>query len=147
MTCCGCFSGLGGNARSKPSPHVGVIGELFIDIQSKVSALPQWNTDIETNAVEVFPGGCAANTARQLATMVRSVTLFSTHGDDLLGRAALDQMRSQGFDTSHIRKVPVPSSVCVVLSGPADRAMVSCYSSIEQMRVALVDVDTLLSCG
>mmetsp|Transcript_65688 Transcript_65688/g.182836 ORF Transcript_65688/g.182836 Transcript_65688/m.182836 type:complete len:338 (-) Transcript_65688:104-1117(-) len=144
-TCAHCFGGLFRIAR-KPSPHVGVIGDFLVDIQAKVPSEPKWDEDVETPAIEVLPGGSAANTARQLAALVRSVTFFSTCSEDLLGVAALSQLRSQKFDTSHMRKLTAPSGACIVLSGPEDRAFVTCYSTVEAMRVDHLDAATMRTC-
>ena len=49
-----------------------------------------------------------------------------------MGQSLLDQVSGQGFPTDSIKMFSnLPSSVCIVLSGPADRAFVSCYSTTD----------------
>jgi len=149
MSCCGCFPGLCGSgvARSKRKPHVAVIGDFIVDVQAKVPSMPVSEKEVvESPIIEVLPGGSASNTARQLATLVPSVTFFSTVGDDQLGAAGLAQLRSQGFDTSQVQKLSLPSSACVVLSGPRDRGMVTCYSTVDAVSTANIDATALLQC-
>jgi len=127
--------------------QIAVIGDFFIDIQAKVPRLPEWDKDVETPAVELLPGGSAANTARQLAALGPAVRFFSVCGDDALGAAALGKMEGQGFDTAHIKRLPRPSSVCMILSGPEDRAFVSCYSTVSAVALEHMDVAAVLQCS
>ena len=53
-------------------------------------------------------------------------------GKDAMGQSLLEQISGQGFPTDTIKMFSnLPSSVCIVLSGPADRAFVSCYSTTD----------------
>eukprot|EP00929_Paragymnodinium_shiwhaense_P113562 TRINITY_DN81842_c0_g1_i1.p1 TRINITY_DN81842_c0_g1~~TRINITY_DN81842_c0_g1_i1.p1 ORF type:complete len:339 (+),score=41.65 TRINITY_DN81842_c0_g1_i1:67-1017(+) len=131
---------------SIPKP-LAVIGDFFVDLQAKVPKLPEWDRDVETPAIEVLPGGSAGNTARQLFSMCDGgVRFFSTCSDDPLGVAALHAMTQQGFDTSYMTKLDLPSSACIVLSGPSDRGFVSCYSTVSALTVATLKTDALKEC-
>jgi len=133
--------------RGREVPRVGIVGDFFVDIQAKVATLPRWDTDVETPAIEVFAGGSAGNTARQLAVLGPEVLFFSTCGDDTLGTAALSQLHAEQFNTTHLKRLPgVASSSCIVLSGPADRSFISCYSSVNALSAELIDADALRSC-
>jgi len=133
--------------RKLEARHVGVIGDFFVDIQASVPQLPSWDSDVETNAIELLPGGCAANTARQLSALIDRVTFFSTCSDDLLGTSTISLLRKQNFDTNHMISVPLPSSACIVLSGPSDRGFVSCYSSINALTADKIDATALRQCS
>ena len=69
-----------------------------------------------------------------------SVSFCTCVGDDDFGRWLwfLSKLRDEGLlespDRSIVVLAGVPQSTCVVLSGAADRAMVSCYSSNRRMR-------------
>ena len=53
-------------------------------------------------------------------------------GNDTLGQSLVQQVAGQGFPTETIKMFSnLPSSVCMVLSGPSDRAFVSCYSTTD----------------
>lgn len=124
-----------------------MLGDFIVDVQAKVAALPRWDADVETPGVDVLPGGSASNTARQLSTLSSGVLFFGTCGADVLGKAALEVLRGQRFDISGIKQLAVPSSVCLVLSGPSDRAFVTSYSSVERLTVSASDAQILQSCA
>ena len=61
-----------------------------------------------------------------------SITSNAKVGKDAMGQSLLEQISGQGFPTDTIKMFSnLPSSVCIVLSGPADRAFVSCYSTTD----------------
>jgi len=43
-------------------------------------------------------------------------------------------------------RLSVPSSACIVLSGPSDRAFVSCYSTVTALKTEQLDIDALVQC-
>jgi len=134
-------------------PRVACLGDVFVDLQADgVSGLPEWGTDHSASAVRLLPGGSCANTARNLASICQggiSVSLFSTLGDDELGRFFLRRVTQEGLldgVNPSLQLLPgVPQSCCIILSGmkpsvgaepaSADRAMVSCYSSTARLSV------------
>eukprot|EP00933_Yihiella_yeosuensis_P078909 TRINITY_DN9088_c1_g1_i9.p1 TRINITY_DN9088_c1_g1~~TRINITY_DN9088_c1_g1_i9.p1 ORF type:complete len:294 (+),score=45.80 TRINITY_DN9088_c1_g1_i9:297-1178(+) len=95
----------------------------------------------------MLPGGSACNTARQLHALAAacggSTHFFGTTGKDHLGSVAINHMEAQDFSTQHIKRLDVPSSACIVLSGPQDRGFVSCYSSIYALNVGQLDKEAL----
>ncbi|CAE7652405.1 rbsK [Symbiodinium pilosum] len=96
-------------------------GDIFIDIV---------DSDVEAESVKMLPGGSALNQGRHLHALGTRVRFFGAVGDDTLGRSLLHQVAGQGFPTETIKMFSsLPSAVCVVLSGPVDRAFVSCYST------------------
>ena len=121
---------------------VACLGDAFVDVQvAGVQALPGWGEDAECQGVSLLPGGSCANAARHLASIGREelcVSFFTCVGDDEFGRWFLSKLRDEGLlaapDQSVIVRSGVPQSTCIVLSGAADRAMVSCYSSNRLMQ-------------
>lgn len=134
-----------------------LLGDIFVDLHADgVSGLPEWGEDRSASAVHLLPGGSCANTARQLASIAAgfSVSLFSTLGDDELGRHFLRRVTEEALlhePQSTLRLLPgVAQSCCLILSGvrrvpasagapataEADRAMVSCYSSTSRLSVS-----------
>ena len=119
-----------------------MLGDAFVDVQvTGLRTLPSWGQDTECQGVVLLPGGSCANAARHLASLGRgqlSVSFCSTVGDDDFGRYFLSKVRDEGLlaapDESVVVLDRVPQSTCIVLSGRADRAMVSCYSSNRLMR-------------
>lgn len=127
-----------------------MVGDFFVDLQAQVPRLPFWGGDVATPAIEILPGGSAANTARQLHRLLGAgseVVFFSTTGDDALGQTALAMLDSEGFNTANIKRLAKPSSGCIVLSGPEDRGFVSCYSTVHALSTETIDEAALLSCA
>ena len=121
---------------------VACLGDAFVDVQvAGVRALPSWGGDAECQGVSLLPGGSCANAARHLASIGQEelcVSFFTCVGDDEFGRWFLSKLKDEGLlaapDESILVRAGVPQSTCVVLSGAADRAMVSCYSSNRLMQ-------------
>ena len=143
------LAGMADSAFERPSaakemPTIVIIGDAIMDVQvSGLAHLPDWGKDRECQAVGLLPGGSAANVARQLGSIGAgecSVAFFSTVGDDELGQLMLRTMCSEGVLVEPRSTVRVlentPQSTCIVLSGPSDRAMVTCYASVRQLTIA-----------
>ncbi|CAK9069546.1 unnamed protein product [Durusdinium trenchii] len=113
-------------------PCVAVCGDIFMDIMAPIKKLPVWDSDVEAESVKMVPGGSALNQGRQLHSLGVPVRFVGAVGKDAIGHALLEQVSGQGFPTDSIKTFSnLPSSVCIVLSGPADRAFVSCYSTTD----------------
>ncbi|CAE7244223.1 TOR1L2 [Symbiodinium sp. KB8] len=107
-------------------------GDIFIDIVAPVKKLPMWDSDVEAESVKMLPGGSALNQGRHLHALGTRVRFFGAVGNDTLGQSLVQQVAGQGFPTETIKMFSnLPSSVCMVLSGPSDRAFVSCYSTTD----------------
>ena len=109
---------------------------------------------MEAESVKMLPGGSALNQGRHLHALGTRVRFFGAAlvsgaaalisvaarrgmsvrevGNDTLGRSLVQQVAGQGFPTETMKMFSnLPSSVCIVLSGPSDRAFVSCYSTTD----------------
>ncbi|CAJ1392881.1 unnamed protein product [Effrenium voratum] len=114
------------------TPCIAMTGDIFIDIVAPVKKLPQWDSDVEAESVKMLPGGSALNQGRHLHALGLDVRFFGAVGNDSMGRSLLQQIAGQGFPIETIKMFSnLPSSVCMVLTGPADRAFVSCYSTTD----------------
>lgn len=112
------------------TPCVAMAGDIFIDIMAPINRLPAWDTDVETESVKMLPGGSALNQGRQLHALGIEVQFFGAVGNDAMGQSLISKISEQGFPTEQIKMLDnISSSVCIVLSGQSDRAMVSCYST------------------
>eukprot|EP00927_Polykrikos_kofoidii_P080375 TRINITY_DN77247_c0_g1_i1.p1 TRINITY_DN77247_c0_g1~~TRINITY_DN77247_c0_g1_i1.p1 ORF type:complete len:393 (-),score=51.73 TRINITY_DN77247_c0_g1_i1:87-1202(-) len=115
--------------RTKP---IAVVGDVFVDVMARVQRLPEWDSDTEADYVKVLPGGSALNQARHLHALGYPVRFFGAVGSDSFADLLLRHVAGQGFSTAGIRIFKdLPSSVCLVLAGAADRAFVSCYSTTD----------------
>ncbi|KAJ1641463.1 Ribokinase-like protein, partial [Pavlovales sp. CCMP2436] len=129
---------------------IGVLGDIYVDLLCKVAELPVWGEDRLASTTLLAAGGSTANTARFLGSLGGGnvVRLFSAVGNDLFGSYFIEQLRSEGCvttDGSLVVLPGVPTSVCVVLSGPSDRGFVSCNTSNNVLFPGMFDLETLLA--
>ena len=120
-----------------------MLGDAIVDLAlCGCARLPAWGADVPVDSASLLPGGSCANTARQLGALGGKhleVSLFATIGDDELGRWFRTALFAEG-NLAHAHLVVcehTPTSLCAVLSGAADRAMATCYSSVSQMRARI----------
>lgn len=126
-----------------------MVGDVFVDVMAKVQGLPVWDADVEAQYVKVLPGGSALNQARHLQALGAEVRFFGALGGDAFGTMLASHVSGQGFSLENVKVFPaLPSSVCLVLAGPADRAFVSCYSTTDAFSTADLEAQSegLLGC-
>jgi sugar/nucleoside kinase (ribokinase family) len=126
-------------------PRVALIGDAFVDVcVSGLERLPAWSEDRSCSGVRMVAGGSCGNTARQLASLTHgefAVSFFTATGDDEAGALFRRTLLQEGLLIDVERTVQVlpstPQSTCIVLSGPSDRAMISCYTSNERISTSV----------
>ena len=93
------------------------VGQLVADIVVRpVDELPPSGRTRPVEEMELFSGGCAANTAAVLAKLGAAARLVALIGRDPLGEAALADQAAAGVDVSAvIRSGDLPTSAAIVL--------------------------------
>jgi len=79
-----------------------VIGSSNTDMVVKTDHLPVPGETIIGGEFFVYPGGKGANQAVAAARLGGQVTLIASIGDDIFGRQAIEMIKAEGIDTSHI---------------------------------------------
>eukprot|EP01083_Nonionella_stella_P201235 736287_1 len=131
-------------AASSPSTadidtvHVGVIGDLFLDIQANgLQKLPNYDEDNLVDSISFIPGGSAANSARQLAVFPNlSCNVLTTVGNDSLCDTLLNYVRDEPCNFDYIKKIDnVSTASCIVLcaANTGDRGYVTCNGSLNKL--------------
>lgn len=128
-----------------PAKRVALLGDAFVDVQvAGVTALPVYGTDVSCSSVRLLPGGSCGNTARQLGSLGSGqldISFFSCIGGDEVGQHYLHALEAEGILCDLRSTLCVidgaAQSSCVVLSGPSDRAMCSCYETVHRVKVEL----------
>jgi ribokinase len=99
-------------------PRVVVVGDVMTDIVVRLPAKPAYGSDTPA-AISQHGGGSAANVAAWLAASGHRATFVGRVGDDLLGRAAVAELRDAGVDVRARFDRTRATGVCVVLVDPS----------------------------
>jgi ribokinase len=85
-------------------PKVTVLGSLNMDISVTVPRLPAPGQTVLGSAARFTPGGKGANQAVAAARLGAEVRMVGRVGGDDFGRRLLTALRTEGVDTSQVRK-------------------------------------------
>jgi sugar/nucleoside kinase (ribokinase family) len=122
------------------------LGDAFVDVQtSQVQSLPAWGEDRDVASISTFAGGSVCNAARRFAALQCSMGLKRPYlsiaiADDTFGNMFASILEKEGFvDTSCVNVIKNEhQAVCIVITGGADRAFVSCNSSNKFLTPSLI---------
>ncbi|HEY4098982.1 MAG TPA: PfkB family carbohydrate kinase [Baekduia sp.] len=95
-------------------PPVVVVGDLMVDVVAAVATPLAHASDTEAR-VRWTGGGAAANVAAWLVYAGPPATLVARVGDDLGGRAVVDEARAQGVDVRAAIDGERATGTCVIL--------------------------------
>jgi ribokinase len=135
------------------TPRLLVIGDIAWDILVRPQTDLVWGSDV-FGAVELMPGGSAANVAVWARRLGADVTLVGKIGDDVLGEVMLRHLASEGL-SGEIRTVPggFTTRVGVVVAAHGEHAFVTDHTrlldfSAGELRQSLLDqVDAIFFNG
>jgi sugar/nucleoside kinase (ribokinase family) len=103
------------------------IGQLVADVVVRpVDALPHPGRTDLVEDLQVCSGGCAANTAAVLAKLGAEVRLAALIGRDVLGEAALADLKPTGLGLEAVVRDPAypTSAVIVLISSAGERSFI-----------------------
>ncbi len=112
------------------------VGQLVADIVVRpVESLPPAGRTRPVEDMELFSGGCAANTAAVLAKLGADARLAALIGRDALGDAALADQAAAGVDISAVTRCGDlrTSAAIVVVDGAGQRSFYYRAGSCEKM--------------
>jgi ribokinase len=87
-----------------------VIGSTNMDLTTTVERMPAWGETVLARHFETSFGGKGANQAVAAAKLGAEVVMVTNLGDDTLGESALNNFKSCGIDTAHVRSIPNQST-------------------------------------
>jgi ribokinase len=91
-------------------PRIGVIGSTNMDLTTTVERMPVWGETVLARHFETSFGGKGANQAVAAAKLGAEVVMVTNLGDDALGESAINNFKSHGIDTAHVRRIPNQST-------------------------------------
>ncbi len=114
------------------SRRVLVVGDANPDLILRGDVVPRFGQAEQLlDDAALVVGGSAAITAHGLARLERPVSLLAAVGDDVFGRLLTGELARSGVGTGEVRvREGVRTGITVVLSGPADRAMLTLPGAI-----------------
>lgn len=105
-------------------PPFVVVGDIMTDVVAHTSGPLRHATDTP-GRIEMHGGGAGANTAAWLANAGRSVSLVGVVGDDLAGRAVVDELANTGVQVrTRIDGQRSTGTVVVIVDPTGERTMV-----------------------
>jgi ribokinase len=115
-----------------------VIGDIVTDVVTVLGAPIVAGSDTPAH-IRVTGGGAGANTAAWLADAGQPVTLCGVAGADAVGAMRISELSAAGVACA-VRQAPeMPTGSIVILSGPADRAMITDRGANALLTAADVD--------
>jgi ribokinase len=103
---------------SRP-PRIAVIGSANTDLTTFTDVFPRPGETLFGKNFAMGFGGKGANQAVAARLCGAQVSMVAKVGDDLLGRATLDNFASFGIDTTHVQLVDdAPTGVAPIFVGP-----------------------------
>lgn len=91
-------------------PRIAVVGSANVDLTTFTDRFPSPGETIFAREFHLGFGGKGANQAVAARLCGGDVSLVARVGDDLFGPATLDNFKSLGIDTTHVRITPSVSS-------------------------------------
>lgn len=126
-----------------------VVGSINMDMTVTAERIPLKGETLKGGDLRYIPGGKGANQAVAMAKLGAQVEMFGCVGDDEAGKKLLDNMKSVGVSTSHIRVAHgIPTGLAVITVGDHDNTIVVVAGANDQVDRAYVDSikDELLTC-
>jgi sugar/nucleoside kinase (ribokinase family) len=122
-----------------------VVGDLNIDlILSGIPRLPEFGEEVLASGLAQRLGGSAANFAVCCARLGMSVAFVANAGADEFGNFLCAKLEEWGVATDYVRRLSDTSTgITVSLSGPRDRAFVTCVGTINSLEAADVPLEIL----
>lgn len=123
------------------------VGGIDADIIcGPVPAFPPAGLGITLDSVRFTIGGCAGNTALDLARLGVGSTLFCKLGDDMMGHFVLEELRQVGVDTQGIAPdSTMQTGVSIVMVHPGTGERTFFYTPFSSVNLKSEDVDLALA--
>jgi sugar/nucleoside kinase (ribokinase family) len=118
-----------------------VIGNINVDLLAwPVTEVPPPGTERAIERIEVRVGGAAGITGATLARLGGDPVVAGCVGDDALGAAVLDELRSYGLDTRHVRRIEgSATATSIAFEAPSrDRSFLISLASLAAFEPTMV---------
>ena len=122
-----------------------VYGNINIDITLYVKELPRPGSETLASRILKSGGGSAANTAVALSRLGVPARIIGCVGTDTEGEDALEDLRSEGVDTTHVKRTSAPTGrVYVMVDAHGERTMIAFRGANNLLAPSSVDADAVM---
>ncbi|HKD96865.1 MAG TPA: PfkB family carbohydrate kinase [Micromonosporaceae bacterium] len=129
-------------APARPGRALLVVGDANPDLILRGDVVPRFGQAEQLlDAADLVLGGSAAIVACGAARLGVPTRLVAAVGADTYGRLAREMLAARGVDISDLRTAAEPTGLTVVLSGPADRAILTFTGAIGSLEAEHVPLD------
>ncbi|MGI6011897.1 MAG: ribokinase [Ruminococcus sp.] len=128
---------------------IGVVGSINMDMTVKAERIPLKGETLKGEDLKYIPGGKGANQAVAMAKLNADVEMFGCVGNDSTGNVLVENLKSMGVKTEHIKVVEnVPTGLALITVGENDNTIVVVAGANDCVDLAYVDEikDSLLQC-
>ena len=98
--------------------RVVVLGSINTDFVVSADRLPVPGETVQGGTLAIHGGGKGANQAVAAARAGAEVVLVGCVGDDGYAEDALEALRAEGVDVTHVRRVDGPTGAAIIAVGP-----------------------------
>jgi ribokinase len=123
------------------TPSLVVVGSSNTDMVVPAARLPTPGETVLGGDLVMAPGGKGANQAVAAARLGAEVTFVARVGDDMFGRAALDNFQREALKTHYVfRDASAPSGVALIVVGPNGQNLIAVAPGANA-RLSLADIE------
>ncbi len=117
-----------------------VVGSINTDMTVTAERIPLKGETLMGSSLSYIPGGKGANQAVAMAKLGAEVEMFGCVGDDDNGRRMLDNLKSHGVKTDHIKILEgIPTGIAMITVGENDNTIVVVSGANGKVDRAYVD--------
>ena len=117
-----------------------VVGSINTDMTVTAERIPLKGETLMGSSLSYIPGGKGANQAVAMAKLGAEVEIFGCVGDDDNGRRMLDNLKSHGVKTDHIKILEgIPTGIAMITVGENDNTIVVVSGANGKVDRAYVD--------
>lgn len=104
---------------------IAVVGSINMDMTVTAERIPLKGETLLGDSISYIPGGKGANQAVAMAKLGAKVSMFGCVGDDSAGQKMLENLKSAGVETAHVRILEgVPTGIAMITVGEHDNTII-----------------------
>jgi len=103
------------DSESPLSPALVTYGDIVVEADAQVEAIPKAGQDAIVNDLRFLPGGSAPNCAAVAANLGATARFIGLVGQDAFGKMLVQDLEQHSVDISALRQVAGPTAVAIII--------------------------------